>query len=276
MMISAYAYDPDGEAVFFTAAGAYNGGTFTATVLRTANGQCFNCPYRKPTETAVGTVTIAFTSPWTANMTFLGEQIPIKRFAPAEYVAQVPDVMFGEWATIDGNTTPPAFYTGERLQFNSVFNLSDGTRTISGHRTGSLLSVAMATWDADTKTIQILLDASTQHYEVWMLNYSGVSRLDGVSAIFTKGSSPTVWVPSFVTRLNFKNGAKWGLSASAQLLAESGEIAAERDASKSRQAAAAERSFSRRVTAEEVGKIRKLEAHLMALRARANNRSGTE
>jgi len=208
LMLSAYAYDPDGEAVFYTAAALYNGGIFTAPVIRTSQGQCFNCPYRKPVETVVGTVTIDFTTPSSANMTFLGEAIPISRYAPAEYLAQVPDVVLGEWATIDGDTTA-AVYSGERLTFDSLLIASDGLRTAQGYRTGDLLAHALASWDPASKSIVILLDSSSSFYETWVLSYGGFNRLHGLRALYPKNSSPTAWVGSLASRLNFRYGARW-------------------------------------------------------------------
>jgi hypothetical protein len=277
IMISAYAYDPDGEAVFFTAAGALtNENFFSGTILRTSNGQCFTCPYKKPVETPVGTVMINFTSPWTADMTFLGEFIKIKRFAPAEYLALVPDVMFGEWATIDGDPEY-GYFSGNRMTFNGVSYGADGTRYIAGYNTGDTDRVALASWNPSTQRITVLLDTSTSFYEIWSFKYIGFNRLEGEWDIYSKGDSPSYWSPSLATRLNFKNGVKWGLSAKAPAqTAARAAAAAGRDESNRMRATTAQRSFARPVTAEEMQIIRALEAQLAVRRAMTPKNAGMQ
>jgi len=274
-MLSAYAYDPDGEPIFYTAAGIFTDPTyFSGTILRTSFGQCFNCPYRDPIETPVGTATLTFTSPWTANMVFLGESIQITRFAPAEYLARVPDVMLGEWAIVNGGPANPS-YSGERLQFSSMTPDAASPRA-SGSRSGAPLNWVYAAWEPTTKQIFVVLDSSPSYYETWRFKYAGFSRLDGDHAVYLKGTQPAAWEPSIATRVNFQNGVKWASSAKAPAQTYSTQTAAERDEIKWRQADAAARDpSSRSVTTEEIQVIRALETELAA-RARRPTNAGAQ
>jgi len=275
-MLSAYSYDPDGEPVFDTSAGIFTDPTqFSGTVVRTTFGQCFNCPYRKPIETPVGTMTITFTSPSTANIVFLGESIQITRFAPAEYLARVPDVMLGEWAIVNGGSAN-AIYSGERLEFTSMTSDAASPRA-SGNRSGAPSNWAYAAWEPATQQIFVVLDSSPSYYETWRFRYSGLNRVDGDHAVYVKGSQPAAWEPSIGTRMNFQKGVKWAASAKPTVQSASTQTAAERDEVKSRQADAIARNpSSRSVTAAELQVIRALEFGVDVQGARKPRNAGNQ
>lgn len=277
LMISAYAYDADGEPMFVLSSGTMSSTTFySGTVLRTSNGQCFNCPYRAPSSTPVGTVTINFTSPWSANMTFLGEYIQIKRFDVTDYLEHVPDVMFGEWVTNEGSSTLASWW-GERLKFTSTYYSASGTRYISGYRTGNTSDIALADWDANTQTIIILLDSSASYYQMWKFSYLGFNRLEGTNYTFLKSSSPGSGLAGVANRMNYRSGPKWIASASTSTKTASAQTIAENDESNRKRAAVAAQSASAAdLNSTELGRVRALASELEIYRAQVRARGSIQ
>jgi hypothetical protein len=74
LVATIYSYASDGLPTWYLAFGTIDSNnTVTATLSRYANGQCISCPYMAPTENGNdGTMTIQFTSPYTATMTLPG------------------------------------------------------------------------------------------------------------------------------------------------------------------------------------------------------------
>lgn len=214
LWIWAYAYTSNGSPIYYLSAGQMtNPLSFTGTVHSYSGGQCFGCPVvaGATASPVLGSVTIDFTSPISANMTFLGEQIQIVRFDATNYLSFVPDVMFGEWAIVDGSVAQPNYW-GDRLVFNGVIT-DAGIRYITGYRNGDAARPVTAAWNSTDQQLYVLMDYATDYYNLWIYNYSGFSRVEGDSFTYQKGTDPGLSIPSVGMRMNFKGEAIFGTAS---------------------------------------------------------------
>jgi hypothetical protein len=74
LLVQVYSYTPDGPPQWYLASGQMNGNVFTGTLDKYTGGQCISCTYKGRPVYADndGTMTIAFTSPTTANVALPG------------------------------------------------------------------------------------------------------------------------------------------------------------------------------------------------------------
>ncbi len=273
MWIWAYAYASNGSPIYYLSAGQMtNPVSFTGTVYSYSGGQCFGCPFVTGATMSppLGTVTIDFTSPISANMTFLGEQIQIVRFDATNYLSWVPDVMFGEWAIVDGSVSHPDYW-GDRLVFNGVIT-DAGVRYITGNRSGDAARIVTAAWNATDQQLYVLMDYATDYYNLWIYNYSGFSRVEGDSFTYQKGSNPGLSMPSVGLRMNFKGESLFGAASAGEgkvaLLAGNqsklaSAVAATDERARMRLAATAKKTATS-FTDNQIALIRTLESSLRA------------
>ena len=83
LIVQVYSYVQNGAAQWYLSAGPIVNNTYKGTLDKYANGQCISCTYKDPGAPVGndGMITIAFTSPTTANVTLPGgRQIRIQRF----------------------------------------------------------------------------------------------------------------------------------------------------------------------------------------------------
>lgn len=83
MVVTTYAYTPQGPATWFISAGSYNftTNTFSANFDGASDGQCFGCPYKQPVASAGvgGPMKIVFDSYTTGTLYFNGGTSRIQR-----------------------------------------------------------------------------------------------------------------------------------------------------------------------------------------------------
>lgn len=99
--IAVYGYRPDGQSVWYLAAGPMTDGNtrFAGEALEMENGQCFGCPYEAPTVAkSIGTLAIVFHAWDRATLTYNGEPIEIEH---SDFgFGDAPGSMLGRWYAI--------------------------------------------------------------------------------------------------------------------------------------------------------------------------------
>jgi hypothetical protein len=81
LFMAGYYYEPDGRATWFSAAGAMSGNSFSGPMTTYRGGQTLTGTYRAPTAGASpGTVTVTFSSPTAATMTWPAGTMSLTRF----------------------------------------------------------------------------------------------------------------------------------------------------------------------------------------------------
>jgi hypothetical protein len=189
LFFASFAYDSSGNAIWLTAGGPMTSDRdFAADLTSFRNGQCFGCPYRAPTPTPAGRMTLRFTSSQTAVLTINGTAINIRRFDFWENET-APDAMLGEFSYVIGSATEQPF-DGERVGFLTVRSDSNGVY-LSGNRLGSNSSAAIVGYLTSLPGWQLLLDSSATHYRLFRFNQTGFNRVEGNFWVYPKGTNPT-------------------------------------------------------------------------------------
>lgn len=185
LVFASYGYDENGNPAWYIAAGAMTSDrNFTAPVQRYSAGSCLNCPYRKPTGTVIGNLTITFTSSQTANFSLLGATIPVERFDFIGRMKSKPDTLLSEWSMVTGDSSFPVYFS-DRIQLYA--KISGG---LGGNRLGSTARLAVAQVNPDG-SMAILVDSSTSYYDFYIFNTTGFNRLEGSTWTYLKTSTPT-------------------------------------------------------------------------------------
>jgi hypothetical protein len=187
LFFATFGYDNVGNPVWYTAGGAMTSDrNYSSTLYRTSAGSCIGCPYVAPTVTAVGPISLQFTSSQSANLTFNGVTVAVSRFN-FWFNDTVPDAMFGEWSMVVGEPSLPVYF-GERVILRTR-SATNGL-ALNGFRTGSN-RVAVALYDQPSARWGILVDSSTSYYEFYVFNTTGFNRIEGQNYTYLKTSSPT-------------------------------------------------------------------------------------
>ena len=190
LFFSSFGYDASGNPAWMTAGGAMSGERdFSATLYLASHGQCFGCPYVKPTLTPAGTVTLHFTSSQTAQLTINGVSVNVQREDFWAYTS-APEAMLGEWSSVIGAAGD--IFDAERIDYYQRLTGSNGPY-IGGNRLGSggTSNVAVTYYDGTQHTWAALLDSSSSYYRFFVYNQTGFNRVEGQFWIYAKGGSPS-------------------------------------------------------------------------------------
>jgi hypothetical protein len=184
-----YLYNADGSATWYVAQGPYSDSAsrFTAPLLSFSGGPCITCPYSAPTQgPSPGNLTLDFSSPTTATLTWPGGSFPISRFyfgIPNDasrllgiwvYSALGLTSEFTFWLTFDGTLTDPT------LGLVATGETSSGRLAIGAYANGGA-------------EIRVLVDSSSSFYQLWRFPTSFFDSNNGYGLwwLYQKGSSPT-------------------------------------------------------------------------------------
>lgn len=162
--------------------------SYSGSLDLVSGGQCIGCPYKAPTRTAVGGISINFSSPTKATLIINGGiPIPIERLAFGINTAS-PYAMMGEWVFVEGTSSFPVYF-GDRIKFYSTMSAS-GTLTATGNRSGSSSSIALSSL-VSNDVWSLLIDSSSSYYKYYRYSFSGLNTIEGTSWTFLKSGSPS-------------------------------------------------------------------------------------
>lgn len=193
VLIATFIYDETGTPIWYSGTGELDDSTVTAPLLRFDGGQCIGCPYQAPSTTGgPGSVTIEFTSPSTATLTWSGKSITIERFNfnLAEGIQQ----LLGEWLFLSKEPSEISSYQGDRITFNRIA----GEKEITGSRTGVPSEVAIASVvDVDIPngfSYLITIEESQFSTSVFAFNLKGLNKIEGIGAtVSSLATSSEIW-----------------------------------------------------------------------------------
>lgn len=187
MIVTAYVYDSGRKATWFLASGTYNQNTdtFSGTLGAYSGGQCFGCSYTQPGGVAAGTVTIQFSSPESAILTYPGGQTAIEHQAYA-YGAKR-EYFYGEWAfsyAVSGQLTT------QWVVFNSTYTGSTGTLYILGQEDSVSGTAALGTYDDATASFIVAIAENDGYTTLYQMPTGDDRRMLGLGTVTQTGVTP--------------------------------------------------------------------------------------
>ncbi|MBK7144692.1 MAG: hypothetical protein IPH76_05600 [Xanthomonadales bacterium] len=201
MFMSAFTYDSQGRAVFYTAGGVFNVNTSTlnSVLYVTSGGQCMGCPYVAPVSTALAPVEIYFPTTRTARIRAFFSvgtaEINLGRFNFG-YALSPAHEHLGVWSILEGGS---GIYFGEALNMRTTCTLTNLIDSFCGERFGSASRVAVgARVAAGSSLFMVLLDSSSSYYSRYIY-VNDTNRWIGLAATYLKTATP----PSSTSGLDF-------------------------------------------------------------------------
>lgn len=187
MVVTAYVYTSSGAATWFLAAGPYDNATstFTTSLEAFSGGQCFGCRYSSPTNVEGGPLSIVFTSPETATMTFPGGTTQIQHEIYG--YADKTDYFLGEWSfTLDTS----GLLSTQWIVFNGHYTGSDGTVYASGQEDGVSGTIALGAYYASGNYFIVGVADNTGFSFEYLFQLGDDRRMLGLGAIYSNGTTP--------------------------------------------------------------------------------------
>jgi hypothetical protein len=187
MVVTAYVYTSSGTATWFLAAGPYDNATstFTTSLNAFSGGQCFGCSYSNPTSMGGGPLSIVFTSPETATMTFPGGSTQIQHEIYG--YANKTDYFLGEWA-FTLNTS--GLLSTQWVVFNGHYTGSDGTVYASGQEDGVSGTAALGLYDAADNVFIVAIADNVGYSFEYLFQEGDDRRMLGLGTIYSSGTTP--------------------------------------------------------------------------------------
>ncbi len=202
VFVAAFVYDEGGSPIWYSGSGKLEDNTVTATLLRFNGGQCLGCPYQAPTTgKGPGPITITFTSPGAATVTWAGNSIPIERFN--FNLAAGIQRLLGEWVFIPEKPSDIDSYRGDRITFNHL--TKEGL--LIGSRTGLLSKEAIARETNTHKKFEylIMIEESPFSTEVLAFNFKGLNKIEGIGALVSSSATQDeIWHTLNSSNLSFE------------------------------------------------------------------------
>lgn len=191
VLIAAFVYDEGGLPIWYSGVGELKDSAVTATLMRSEGGQCIGCTYTSPfSSDRASSVTIKFSSPTEARLTWPGGTINIKRFNFA--LGKGLKRLLGEWVITVGSPTLPVYF-GERLTYQAV-SIDNGKHFVEGSRSGSPSnwSIISALKNPQTPGYQYLgiTNSSTSYYDFYAYNFVGLNKIKGKTITIKKTALP--------------------------------------------------------------------------------------
>lgn len=216
MFVSLFHYAEDGDQAWWITSGQYDDTLqrFQSDFIATDDGQCPGCPWVGPDIVTLPDpgVTINFTSPTTATMTWAGGTTSLSRQYFAQFDTGDPRTfLLGEFHfTIgeDGN------YIADRLIFDELDEM-DGVRFVLGRRSGT---DRLAIGEFLDGVFIVLVEDSDSEFRLYNFDMTK-DRMEGVSTTFPVDGEPDGPLTSFIahrvsSRSFVQTGAGPGLSGS--------------------------------------------------------------
>lgn len=187
---AAYTYDGNRLPYWYYSFGKMSGdSTYVGRVFRVVDGPCFGCAQGNPQSLDVGPISLAFNGN-NATLNILGVTTQITRFDFTSNFdnTSAPGACYGEWSGVDGNPSFPIYF-GERIRFSTTLLGSNGTKYLSGSRTGSPSNIALCSFNPSSGKWSMILDSSTSYWKYFEFNFTGLNRMEGTVWIYEKGTT---------------------------------------------------------------------------------------
>jgi len=195
IFMSGFLYEASGAPLWFVASGPYSqtANSFEGDMLSLRGGQCITCSYRAATiQPSLGRIQLRFASPSTANMTWPGGNLAIKRQIYG--VASDIEKMFGSFAFSTAGTSNRVHF-GNWLTFSRTIN-DPGLGKVAVGSTESGRTALAAFTNAERTAILVLVDASTSFYESYLIPVSFFGSREGSGLWSTYLKTQTAPLPN--------------------------------------------------------------------------------
>lgn len=190
MVVATFAYDQTGAPMWYLSSGLYDysTSTFASDFGQEKSGQCFGCPYVKPTPLAgpFPPMKIVFDSSNSGTVYYNGgsSHIQPEYFA---YQPTSPTTLKGEW--IWSFQIIPGVYDTEWPVLNGDFTASTGQPFATGSVDGLAGSICVADYDVGTGAYAFLCEIG--NYDHYFIGRGDDRRIFGSGWLVTKGSTIT-------------------------------------------------------------------------------------
>jgi hypothetical protein len=216
MFVSLFHYAEDGDQSWWITSGQYDASLqrFQSDFIATEDGQCPGCAWVGPDIVSLPDpgVTIDFTSPITATMTWAGGTTSLSRQYFAQFDTDDPRTfLLGEFHFTIGDD---GVYVADRLIFDELDEM-DGVRFVTGRRSGT---DRLALGEFLDGLFIILVEDSDNEFRLYNFDMTK-DRMEGVSTTFPVDGEPDGPLAPFIahrvsSRSLVQTGTGPGLSGS--------------------------------------------------------------